>query len=181
MTAVRWFSRPAGSGPGFRAKSSFRVRPSAWTVEPMAPLYSQSSGSRNAEDGTGSFCPPGSVQRRRRLEPPKCSKYSTLMSTSSPAVSSTSSEICSLSQSSTQWSMTSSSSTQSRKPLSPVMENVVAPVFSGTSLPVQRTLTSSACPVVDWSRASRLGKSMSGSKTVAFSSWKSKAPSAEWV
>lgn len=62
-----------------------------------------------------------------------------------------------------------------------MIEKVWAPVFSGTSLPVQRTLTSSDCPVAKFSRGSRVLKSSCGSKPVAFSSWKSKAPGADWV
>ncbi len=103
------------------------------------------------------------------------------MSWARPAVSWTGSEVCSLSQSSIQWSMTRSPSTHSRKPLSELTEKVWAPVVSGTSLPVQRTLTSSAWPVVRPRRGSRLSKSSWGSKATALSSWKSKAPGAEWV
>jgi hypothetical protein len=60
-------------------------------------------------------------------------------------------------------------------------EKVVGPVFSGTMRPVQRTLTSSERPVAEARRDSRDAKSSCGSNPVAFSSWKSKAPGAEWV
>jgi len=45
---------------------------------------------------------------------------------SRPASSSTGADVCSTSQSSTQWSMTTWSSIHSRKPLSPIAENVYA-------------------------------------------------------
>lgn len=96
-------------------------------------------------------------------------------------VNSTGCEVCSLSQSSTQWSMTGFPSIQSRKPLSPIIEKRWAPVFSGTIFPVQRMLTSSFCPVAEASRGSSVGKSMSGSNPVALSCPKSKAPGADWV
>ncbi|CPU64201.1 Uncharacterised protein [Mycobacteroides abscessus] len=43
-----------------------------------------------------------------------------------PAWSCTGADVCSTSQSSTQWSMTSRSSIHSRNPLSPIAENVYA-------------------------------------------------------
>lgn len=98
-----------------------------------------------------------------------------------PAVNSTGCEVCSFSQSSTQWSMTGFPSIQRRNPLSPIIEKTWEPVFSGTIFPVHRMLASSACPVAELSRDSRVGKSMSGSNPVAFNCPKSKAPGADWV
>ncbi|CAO0827332.1 hypothetical protein SMICM17S_12386 [Streptomyces microflavus] len=134
-----------------------------------------------ADSGTICFLSVSLCQRRNMLAPPTSWNISSLKSCFSPAFRGIGALCCSLSQSGCQWSMTTLPSRKSRKPLSPMAEKVYEPVSGASSCPVQRAVVCSVFPVADSNVPVRPGKSISGSREVAPSSAKSRAPGADML
>ncbi len=166
---LRWSTRLSSTPPAAPWNVTLRLVPSLSSAA-CAGKTTKSSGYVNASVGTISRSCEGLCHRNRRCAPPVFWNISMRNEYSSPAWSWTGAEFCSTSQSSTQWSMTRRSSIHSRKPLSPIAENVYASLKSGVILPVQRAEVRSPRPVSSANVGTRLGNSIRWSGIVALRS-----------